>query len=88
MAIQLKLVKMNKQQIKELVIKIIIDKYLLEPVDILDNSHLKDDLGLDSLDVLELAMDIENETKISFDDSDIEGISTVGSLVDFVFEKM
>jgi acyl carrier protein len=86
MAIQLKLVKMNKDQVKQMVTRMLYDKYEITLPK--DESHLKDDLGLDSLDVLELAMDIEKETKISFDDSDIEGISTVGSLVDFVFEKM
>lgn len=43
-----------------------------------------DDLGVDSLDLVELVMDIEEEFYVEVPDDSIETIKTVGDLVKFV----
>lgn len=46
-----------------------------------------DDIGLDSLDVVEMGIDIEDEFQISLDDDLINEMKTVGELVEYV-EKL
>ena len=42
------------------------------------------DLGADSLDVVELIMSLEDEFALEVPDEQIEGIKTVGDLVNFI----
>jgi len=46
-----------------------------------------EDLGADSLDVVELVMAIEEEFDICIPEGDAEGLDTVGSLIDYVKER-
>ncbi len=49
-------------------------------------ASLKDDLGADSLDAVEIVMDIEDEFGVEIDDTKAEAISTVGDLVAYIEE--
>ena len=46
------------------------------------------ELGLDSLDLVELMMDIEEEFKIEFDNDEMVGFKSVGDVVRAVEEKI
>lgn len=45
---------------------------------------LDEDLDLDSLDVVELAMDVEDRFDIELDDSTLEELTTIGLLVEHI----
>lgn len=45
---------------------------------------IADDLGADSLDVVDLLMSIEDEFEIEIPDEEIENIKTVGNLVNYI----
>ena len=47
-----------------------------------------DDLGADSLDIVELVMAIEEEFDIEIPDSDAEKVVTVGDVVDYIKENV
>jgi acyl carrier protein len=47
-----------------------------------------DDLGLDSLDVMTLAMAIEEDFDIEVPDDDVEGIRTVQDVFDYLHKKL
>ena len=49
-------------------------------------ASLKDDLGADSLDAVEIVMDLEDEYSIEIDDTKAEAIATVGDLVAYIEE--
>lgn len=51
---------------------------------IMGTDRLTEDLGLDSLDRVELAMDVEETFDIAINDDDSEGWTTVGSIVAYV----
>lgn len=46
------------------------------------------DLGADSLDVVELIMAIEEEFDLQIADEDVEGITTVGDVVEYVKDRI
>ena len=48
------------------------------------DTDLQDDLGADSLDVVDLLMSIEDEFEIEIPDEEIEDIRTVGDLVNYI----
>ena len=51
------------------------------------DSSLTDDLGADSLDLVELEMALEQEFDLEISDEEAEKIKTVGDAVNFVKEK-
>ncbi len=52
-----------------------------------EETRIHDDLGADSMDVVDLIMSIEEEFHIEVQDEDIEKITTVGDLVTFIEER-
>ena len=48
------------------------------------DSNFMDDLGADSLDTIELVMNIEEEFDIEIPDDEVEGIHTVKSMVNYL----
>ena len=48
------------------------------------DSYLQKDLGADSLDAVELIMDIEDEFHINVDDESAQSIKTVGDIVHYL----
>lgn len=53
-----------------------------------NDTDLQDDLGADSLDVVDLLMSIEDEFDIEIPDEEIENIRTVGELVNYIENNM
>ena len=47
-------------------------------------THLIDDLGADSLDIVEVIMQVEEEFKIEIPDEEASGLSTIGDIVWYV----
>ncbi len=48
------------------------------------STNVADDLGADSLDVVEVLMSIEDEFKVEIPDEEIENIKTIGDLVTYI----
>ena len=79
---------MDRKEIMGKVRKIISEKLGVEEEKVVEEAKLIDDLGADSLDLVDLIMDLENEFDVKVDDSDIEKISTVGEVVDYIAKKL
>jgi len=58
------------------------------PSSITEAHHLRDDLGLDSVAVIELLFEIEDRFKIQIPDQDLPGLSTVGSVAAYVEQRL
>jgi acyl carrier protein len=58
------------------------------PSSITESHHLRDDLGLDSVAVIELLFEIEDRFKIQIPDQDLPGLSTVGSVSAYVQQRL
>ncbi len=44
--------------------------------------------GLDSLDVVEFLLDLEDRFNITFESNETKGIKTVGELLDLIYKKI
>ena len=69
---------------EEQVNKIIMEKLGLEKAQIKPGASFTDDLGIDSLDVFELVIEIENVFHISIPSEEAEKLTTPGKLVDYI----
>ncbi|MGC8734882.1 MAG: acyl carrier protein [bacterium] len=78
---------MSRQEIFEKVKKILIEKLSVNESDIKEDSSLVDDLGVDSLDLVELLMKFEEEFKIEISEEESQKILTIKDIVDFIEEK-
>ena len=72
--------------IADKVTKIIEDKLGCEKKDITAEASFQDDLGADSIDLVELIMEFEREFEISIPDEAAESIATVGDAISFLEE--
>jgi acyl carrier protein len=70
--------------IKERVIRIIVDQLSVDESSVEESAHFVNDLGADSLDTVELVMALEEEFGCEIPDSEAEKILTVGNAIDFI----
>ena len=63
---------------------IVVDKLGVEESRIVPEANFLDDLGADSLDIVELIMEFEEEFDLEIPDEDAETITTVGAAVDYI----
>lgn len=68
--------------------EIIIDKLGVEESQITPEASFTNDLGADSLDIVELVMGFESAFQISIPDEDAEKIGTVGDAINYLTEKL
>ena len=59
-----------------------------DPATILITQHLRDDLGLDSMAVIELLYRIEEAFDLQIPDQDLVGLTTVGQVVTYVEKRL
>jgi len=70
-------------------IKVIIeDKLGINPADYSNDSRFIEDLACDSLDVIDLVMEIEREFNIAIPDDDVNKFDTVGNLIEYVKKRI
>jgi len=64
--------------------KILVDRLGVDESKITENSSFLDNLGLDSLDIIELIMAFEEEFNLEIPDKDAEKIKTVGDAIKYL----
>ncbi len=75
---------MERDEIMEKVRGVIVEQLNVEEDDVTEDAAFIDDLGADSLDIVELVMALEEEFGISIPDEEAENIKTVGDAVSFI----
>jgi acyl carrier protein len=68
----------------ERVKKIMVERLNVEPTEITMEAGIKEDLGADSLDVVDLIMELEDEFQLEIADEQAEAIHTVGDVVNYI----
>ena len=71
-------------EIKEKVVEIIVDKLGVDAAEVKDEASFTNDLGADSLDTVDLIMELEKQFDVTIPDTDAEKIQTVGDAVAYI----
>lgn len=79
---------MSSEEILEKVKAIIVEQLGVSDTAVTMEASFIDDLGADSLDIVELVMAIEEEFDIEIPDGDAEKVVTVGDVVDYIKENV
>jgi acyl carrier protein len=82
------LLEMTKAEILEKLQQIIQDRLDVEKDQIVPGASFVEDLGADSLDIVELIMGIEEEFDIEIPDEDAEKLTTVGEAINYAAAKL
>ena len=72
------------QDVFEKVKKIIVEQLSAEEAEVVPDASFIEDLGADSLDIVELIMALEEEFGVEIPDEDAEKITTVGDAVAYI----
>lgn len=79
---------MGSEEVFEKVKEIIVDQLGVVDTSVTMEASFIDDLGADSLDIVELIMAIEEEFDIEIPDVDAEKVVTVGDVVDYIKDNV
>jgi acyl carrier protein len=74
----------SREEIFERVKDVLVDSLGVDESEISEGASFMDDLGADSLDLVELIMELEDQFGVKISDEDAQGIGTVGKAVDFI----
>ena len=73
-----------ERRIKEIIAK----QLMIKPEEIKGKDHFVENLGADSLDIVELVMAFEEEFGIEIPDQEIEKIATVGQAIKYIKKRI
>ena len=82
------LIFMSSEEVFDKVKDIIVEQLGVVDTSVTMEASFIDDLGADSLDIVELIMAIEEEFDIEIPDGDAEKVVTVGDVVDYIKENV
>jgi acyl carrier protein len=80
--------EVNLSNVFEQVQKIIVERLNVDPSKVTLEATFKEDLGADSLNLVEIAMELEDQFQRELSDDELENIITVGDAVRFIEEKL
>ena len=79
---------MSKEEIIEKMINFMVDEFEVNAEDIQPDANLKDTLGLDSLDYVDLVVSIESNFGVKLVEADFAGIASFQSFYDLIENKL
>lgn len=79
---------MNTEEVFEKIKEIIVEQLGVAETSVTMEASFIDDLGADSLDIVELVMALEEEFDIEILDADAEKVVTVGDVVEYIKENV
>ncbi len=79
---------MNMDEVTSRLQEIVIDRLDVDAEKITNNASFVEDLGADSLDIVELIMGIEEEFDIEIPDEDAEKLTNVGEALEYIKGKL
>jgi acyl carrier protein len=81
-------VELTKNEVFGQIRKIIVEKFNLEEEEIKLDSSFVEDLGADSLDLVDLIMALEDEFGIKIEEEDTDNLKCIEDVVNFIYEKL
>ena len=78
---------MAKEEIFDKLKEPVVDQLGVEEDEVTMEASMQDDLGADSLDLVDLVMSVEEEFGVKVADEDLENIKTVGDIVNYIEDR-
>ena len=78
---------MAKEEIFDKLKELVVDQLGVEEDEVTMEATMQDDLGADSLDLVDLVMSVEEGFGVKVADEDLENIKTVGDIVNYIEER-
>ena len=78
---------MAKEEIFDNLKELVVDQLGVEEDEVTMEASMQDDLGADSLDLVDLVMSVEEEFGVKVADEDLENIKTVGDIVNYIEDR-
>jgi acyl carrier protein len=79
---------LTPQEIEQKVIAIVAEQMSVDKGEINRNTSFVNDLNADSLDTVELVMELEDEFDLTIPDEEAEKLKTVGEAIDFIVKHV
>ena len=79
---------MKRIEVSERFIEVIVDTLAVDPEECVESARFKEDIPMDSLDVIELMVATEEEFGITINDSDVEGVETINDAINAIRSKL
>ncbi len=77
---------MDRETIVKRVNNLLVQEFELEESAITPDAHLKDDLGLESLDFVDIAVIVKKEYGITLKGAEVSSIRTMDNLYDYIYD--
>jgi acyl carrier protein len=74
----------SRDEVFERVKEVLVERLSVEEADITEEANFQEDLDADSLDLVEMIMELEDQFGLKIPDEDAQSIQTVGQAVDYV----
>jgi acyl carrier protein len=74
----------SRDEVYERIREVLAERLSVEETDITEEANFQEDLGADSLDLVEMIMELEDQFGIKIPDEDAQKIQTVGQAVEYV----
>lgn len=74
----------SRDEVFERIREVLVERLSVEESDITEEANFQEDLGADSLDLVEMIMELEDQFGIKIPDEDAQQIQTVGQAVEYV----
>ena len=78
---------MAKEEIFDKLKELVVDQLGVEEDEVTMEASMQDDLGADSLDLVDLVMSVEEEFGVKVADEDLENIKTVVDIVNYIEDR-
>jgi acyl carrier protein len=76
---------MDKEEIIETINSMLIQEFEIDEKKISPDARLKDDLGLESLDIVDIAVFVKKKFRITLKGKEVASIKTMGNLYDYIY---
>lgn len=79
---------MTRQEIEEKVRAFLVDDLEIDEDKIFDDAKLKDDMGLDSLDFVDIVVIVERDFGFKIKPGEMQGVTTLSKFCDYIESKV